>query len=338
MIRRREFVAFLGCATVALPVVASADEKSAMRRLAIAAPNTADVVERSRTTYWPPFFQKLREHGYVEGRNLAITRYSMAGPAQNYSALARGMIASNPDILIGFGGVGRELAKTTNSVPIVANMVDPVGMGLVKSLARPGGNLTEVTVDTGPRVWDKWVETLREFLPRLARVGTLSPRTSEVGGGAAEYVDKSLRETWGPKGVDIVSVLADPPFDEAAYRRTLTTAVTQRLDALVVGGAPQNFPQSAAIIAFAAEARLPTIYPAREFVDAGGLVAYAFDLVELFRVMGDQTAKILDGAKPGDIPIYQPTEFQLFLNLKTAKTLGIEMPTSLLVRADEVIE
>jgi putative tryptophan/tyrosine transport system substrate-binding protein len=336
--RRRELISMLGGTAVAWPLAVSADEKSAMRRIAIVAPNTADVTEKSHTTYWPPFFQALREHGYVEGRNLSISRYSMTGQTENYGSLAREMITANPDILIGFGGVGRELAKATNSVPIVANLVDPVGMGLVKNLARPGGNLTGVTVDTGPRVWDKWVETLREFLPHLARVGTLSPRTNEIGGGAAEYVDKSLRETWGPKGVDIISILADPPFDEAAYRRALSTAMTQRLDALVVGGAPQNFPQAATIISFAAEARLPAMYPARQFVDQGGLVAYAFDLIELFRQMGDQTAKILDGAKPGDIPIYQPTRFQLFLNLKTAKALGIEMPTSLLVRADEVVE
>jgi putative ABC transport system substrate-binding protein len=202
----------------------------------------------------------------------------------------------------------------------------------VASIARPGGNITGVTISGGLEIIGKRMGLLVEAMPKLSTVGYLASRPFwEDPRGAA------VREAAKQAGISLSPVMLST-FDEAEYQRVFRSMEQDRADAFMVSDEPENSINSETIVELAAKSRIPAIYPVRDYVEAGGLVAYSPDLVDIFRRVANLIDKILRGANPGDIPFYQPTKFELSINLKTAKALGLEMPAMLLGRADEVIE
>ena len=244
------------------------------------------------------------------------------------------MVRRNPDLIY---AVGPDLLlafkAATTTIPIVGLTGDPVALGIVPSLSRPGGNITGSSVDVGPDIWGKRLEILNEALPKLSRLGFIITTTSWGKRGLALLTEASRDRT-----ISLVGSPLDSPISEAAYRQALATMAQEGADAVFVGDEPEHFPHLRLIAELAERARLPTVYAWREGVEAGGFMAYAFELLDLFRHNADIIAKILAGAKPGDIPFYQARKFELSFNLKTAKALGIEIPGFLLARADAVIE
>jgi putative tryptophan/tyrosine transport system substrate-binding protein len=210
---------------------------------------------------------------------------------------------------------------------------DPIAEGIVSSLARPGGNITGVTITAGYEIGGKRLEVLREMVPSASRVAWLASRTQWDGPDGT-----SLREAAERSKVSLLGPPLDAPLDEAEYRRVFASMAQEGVDALIVNGQSENFINRRLIVELADEARLPAIYSFREFAEIGGLMVYGIDLPDIFRHAADQVAEIFKGAKPGEIPFYQPTKFELLVNLKTAKALGIQIPQSILARADEVIE
>jgi putative ABC transport system substrate-binding protein len=281
-----------------------------------------------------PFYKELRRLGYVEGQNLVVERFYGGGRAEHYPELARNVVRSNPDAI--FAQTSRmalDIKVVTATIPIVCVSSDPVALGIAESLARPGGNITGVSADAGLEIWDKRLQLLREAVPRISRVGILASRAwSESATGAA------VREAVRRAGMPLVSSPLEAPLQETEYRRVFAAMTQERADALIVGDQPENLTNQAVIVELAQEARLPAMYTYREHVESGGLIAYAFDVPEITRHAAQQIDQVLKGAKPGNIPFYQATKFELVINLKTAKALGLTIPPSLLARADEVIE
>jgi putative ABC transport system substrate-binding protein len=214
---------------------------------------------------------------------------------------------------------------------------DPVAAGFAASLARPGGNITGVSVDVGDELEGKRLEILKEAVPKTSRVAFLAPRHIWEGTSNVDSIH-NLREVARHLGVTLVGAPLDSPIQEPEYRRVFAAMAKEHVDALLVSDVPDNFTHRRLIVELVEKARLPAIYPWLDFVEIGGLMAYVIDLKEVWRRAADQVGQILKGAHPGEVPIYQPTTFELIINLKTARALSIEMPPLLLARADEVIE
>ena len=330
--RRRDFLAGLSLAATIRGVQAQQPER--VYRIAYVHP-ALPVAAMPEDPYFRVFFEELRRLGYTEGMNLAVARYSGEGRPERYTEVARDVVGSKPDII--FAQSTRMLLafkQATTAIPVVGTTVDPVGMGLVPSLAHPGGNITGIVTDFGIALSEaKRLEVLLEAVPGASRVGFLVPRAVwENPYGVA------VREVARQRGIPLVGALLDSPIEEAEYRRVFATMAQEHVDALIVGDIPEHFAYRRTIIDLAEANRLPTVYPIGEYARAGGLIAWGVEHVHLFRHAADTVDQILKGAKPGDIPFYQATTVELVINLKTAKALGIDMPPSLLARADEVIE
>jgi putative ABC transport system substrate-binding protein len=305
-----------------------------MKRIAYV--NSAGNVSRISVSGRPQsraFFEELSRLGYVEGQNLGVERYSGEGRTERYAELARDVVNTHPDLILAVGGrLSLDFKMATTTIPIVTIIIDPIAMGLVASIARPGGNITGVTISGGLEIIGKRMGLLVEAMPKLSTVGYLASRPFwEDPRGAA------VREAAKQAGISLSPVMLSA-FDEAEYQRVFRSMEQDRADAFMVSDEPENSINSETIVELAAKGRIPAIYPARDYVEAGGLMAYSPDLVDIFRRVANLIDKILRGANPGDIPFYQPTKFELSINLKTAKALGLEMPAMLLGRADEVIE
>jgi len=287
----------------------------------------------SGTRYYRVFFEELNRLGYVEDRNLGVERYSGEGRPERYAELARDVVNTRPDLILAVGArLSLDFKMATTTVPIVTMIVDPVALGLVTSIARPGGNITGVAIAAGLEIIGKRMGLLVEALPKLSTVGYLASRTFwEDPRGAA------TREAAKRAGVALSPAMLDA-YNEAEYQRVFKSMEQDRADALMLSDEPEHLTYRTTIVELAAKGRIPAIYTNRDFVEAGGLMAYSPDLTDIFRRAADVIDTILRGANPGDIPFYQPAKFELSINLKTAKMLGLEMPAMLLGRADEVIE
>ena len=280
------------------------------------------------------FFKELRRLGYIEGQNLLVERYSGDGRTERYAELAGDAVRSNPDLIFTFSArMAQHFRDTATTIPIVAFTTDPVASGLVPNLARPGGNITGVVPDVGMEFWNKELELLKVAVPTAHKVAYLTPRelwdnpTGTAIRKAAEQIE-----------IELLGALLNGPINEPEYRRVFAVMAQQRVDAVIVNDTPENYTYQRLITNLATNARLPAAYPNRSFVELGGLMAYGPDGIDLFRHAADQIDQILRGAKPGEIPFYQATNFELTINLKTAKSLGLTIPQSLLLRADEVIQ
>ena len=226
-----------------------------------------------------------------------------------------------------------DFKRGTTKIPLVALTGDPVAAGLVQNLARPGGNLTGVSVDTGPTIYVKRIALLREIFPAMSKLCciALRPQWENVMG-------PPLRTACDAAGIGLVSSLIDPPSSEAVYRDAIAQASRGGANAIMVADNPDTLQNRALIVRLIGAAGIPAMYSLPEFVDEGGLIAYSFDLVELNKRVANDIDAILRGANPGEIPYYQASKFELFVSLKTAKALGLTVPETLLASADKVIE
>jgi len=332
--RRRKFITLLGGAVAVWPLVARAQQPAKMKRIAcVISSGKVSMISVSGTRYYRVFFEELNRLGYVEDRNLGVERYSGEGRPERYAELARDVVNTRPDLILAVGArLSLDFKMATTTVPIVTMIVDPVALGLVTSIARPGGNITGVAIAAGLEIIGKRMGLLVEALPKLSTVGYLASRTFwEDPRGAA------TREAAKRAGVALSPAMLDA-YNEAEYQRVFRSMEQDRADALMLSDEPEHLTYRTTIVELAAKGRIPAIYTNRDFVEAGGLMAYSPDLTDIFRRAADVIDTILRGANPGDIPFYQPAKFELSINLKTAKMLGLEMPAMLLGRADEVIE
>jgi ABC-type uncharacterized transport system substrate-binding protein len=327
--RRRAFLALLGSASLVRPTAAVAEKARRVGMLMPFAEHDPEALIRVAA-----FSQKLQELGWVVGRNIRLeARWSGSDPASTRKAAAE-LAAAAPDVILAAGTPALvAIAKEPHHVPVVFVAVpDPVGQGLVAGLARPGGNATGFANLDLP-VDGKWLELLKSAAPAVTRVLLLFNPDAAADGGS-QFL-RLLGEAAGPLRLDSI---AGPVRGHDEIERAVETFAQQPGGALLV--LPDNLINAnrERIVALAEQHRLPAIYPSRAFVTAGGLLSYGVDVLDMYRGAATYVDRILKGAKPGDLPVQQPTRFELVVNLKTARALGLELPPSLLARADEVIE
>src|SRR6516165_11274299 len=269
----------------------------------------------------------------LEGQYLTVERYSGEGRPESYANLAREVIERNPDVIVASTDVIAQAARAANGVvPIVWIGGDPIQARLAASLARPGGNVTGVTVDAGMEIWGKRLRILKEVIPSASKVAFLAMRGQWEG-----PYGQQLREAGERLKISLIGM----PLQESTpseYQRAFAEIAHEQPGAIIVSSRGSLSPYRQLIVELVEKSRLPAMYPYRDYVNVGGLMAYEGDLGELGRRTADDVHEILKGAKPGDIPIYQPIKFELIVNLKTAAALGLTVPPSILARADEVIE
>jgi putative tryptophan/tyrosine transport system substrate-binding protein len=326
-VRRRDFITLLGGAAAAWPLAARAQQAGKLPTIGFLGAATPSVASQWLAT----FVQRLRDLGWVEGRNVAIEARWAEGRGDHSAQIAAEFVRLNVDLIVTWSTESALMAKRATSViPIVfAISTDPVGSGLVASLARPGGNATGLSVQTIDLA-GKRLELLREVAPKLGRLAILA--NVNVTDTAMEM--REIQATARQFGVDVATLEIRRAEDITPAFETLKV----QPDALFVVGDPLTFTNRIQINTLAQGAGLPTMYSIREFVAAGGLMSYGTNFPDLFRRSAEFSDKILRGAKPADIPVEQPIKFDLVINLKTAKALGLEVPPTLLARADEVIE
>ena len=333
--RRRELVAVLGGAAAVWPIAPRAQQSGKTHRIALLGSIfPALQMTEARDRNFKAFFAELRRLGYREGDNLVVERRSAEGDPRRFPGLAREIVSLGPDAIFTLNNPAvAALKAATAAIPIVALLYDPVGAGLAASLARPGGNITGFTYEAGLEILGKSISMLKEAVPSATKIAFLNARPFwEDRFGAA------WREAAALQGLTGVSAAYDYPGDEAELRRVFAEIKRDRVELLDVASTVETYRHRQLIVNLAAEARLPAIYAFREHVEAGGLMAYGVDFADMFRRAAGYVGQILNGARPGDLPIQQPTKFELVINAKTAKALGLTIPDSILVRADEVIE
>ena len=326
----------LGLAVLRAPMGAEAQQPSGRSyRIAIAHPSTpvADMTE-SASPYYKVLFFELRQLGYVEGQNLVVERLTAEGHTGRFPEFAGEVVQRRPDLILASSSrLIRHLKAATTTIPIVGITGDPVAAGIVENLARPGGNITGFTATPGDEIYAKYIQLLREAVPRASRVAFLGPRASWDGRDG-----RVMREAAQRGGLWLVGIPLNDPIQEPEFRRAFAAIARERVNALIVSNDPETITHRRVIAALAVEGRLPTIAPVREFVMAGALMSYGVDLSHLLRDVAQYIDRILQGANPGDLPYQQPSKFELFVNQKTATILGLRIPPSLLLRADQVIE
>jgi putative ABC transport system substrate-binding protein len=326
-IRRREFITLIGGAAVAVPHIARSQQPQKLSTIGFLGASAPSVASQ----WLAAFVQKLRDLGWVEGRNVTIDVRWAEGRRDRAAEIAAAFVELKVDIIVTWGIASTLAAKQMTSVVAIvfATAADPVGAGLVATLARPGGNVTGLSVQNIDLA-GKRLELLREAVPEFHRlaimanvsVPTYATELSEVEGNARRL------------GLDVTALEIRREEDIALAFEDLKS----RADALFVVGDPLTFTHRTQLNTLAQGARLATMYATRGHVTAGGLMSYGTNFPALFRRAADFVSRILHGAKPADIPVEQPTKFDFVINLKTAKALGLEVPPTLLARADEVIE
>ena len=325
--KRREFITLLGGAAAVWPMAVRAENPSKLPTIGFLGAATPAVASQ----WVNAFVKRLAELGWIEGRTVAIEYRWADARAERYAEIAAEFVALKVDVIVTWASAPVLAAKqATTLVPIVfAAQMDPVGAGVVTSLARPGGNVTGMSIqqtDTS----GKRLELLREVVPGLRRLAILG----NVGAPGAVLEMNELNATARTLGLEVTK----REIRQAEEIAPAVAALKGRVDALYVATDPLVFNNRIPINVLAQDARLPTIYGSREYVEAGALMSYGPNWTDLFRRAAEQVNKILRGAKPADIPVEQPTKFDLVLNLKTAKALGLELSPTLIARADEVIE
>jgi putative ABC transport system substrate-binding protein len=331
--RRRAFMLLLGGAAVAAPLRGVAAQNDSVRRIAVLMPfDEGDPEGRHRLEV---LREALRQLGWSDGRNLRIDVRWLAGdPAASARDRAAELVRLKPEVVLTASTPAvAAMSRATSTIPIVfANVADPVGSGFVASLARPGGNVTGFA-NFDPAMASKWLELLKELAPATSRVLLLYNPETSPGGGV--YFQRAFEAAGRSSGVTPV---AAPVHDLAEIESTLSVAGDAPQSGLVAMVDVFLITHRDAIVALATRHRLPAIYPFREFAAAGGLLSYGASLLEAYRRSAGYVDRILRGAHPSELPVQQPTTFELVINLKAAKALGLAIPPVLLARADEVIE
>ena len=328
MIRRREFITLLGGTAVAWPLGLRAQQQSTP------VIGLLGVTSREADARLVPFRQALKEAGYVEGQNVAIEYRWAQGQNDQLPELAADLVRRQVTVIAAPGSTPATLAAkaATPTIPIVFEIAsDPVQLGLVASLARPGGNITGVT-SLNAEVGPKRLELLHELLPTATVVGLLVNPTNP---NLAEPTTKNLQAAARTLGLQVHVLHAS---SDAELDAVFATLLRVRAGGLVIGADPFFSSRLEQLAALTVRHAVPTVYQTREFTAAGGLMSYGASFTDTFRAVGIYTGRILRGDKPADLPVQQTTKVELFLNLKTAKALGLEVPRTLIARADEVIE
>jgi putative ABC transport system substrate-binding protein len=327
--KRREFINLLGGAAVAWPLVARAQQPGKVHRVAFVSA-ASPVSELAGGNLGRAFVQGLAALGHVEGSNLMLEWRSAEGRYERVPQIIRELLSMNVDVIVtGTSSLTHAAKEVTQTVPIVMIGATPVERGVVQSLARPGGNVTGLTIDIDLEIFAKRLELLKELLPGIARVAFLWP------GRKLQAAEPQIVAA-AASALGVKLVLAE--FTDTDFADAFALIARERPDALFVSHGAATLASRHLIAEFAAEHRLPAMYSFREAVEVGGLMAYGVDLADLFRRAAGYVDRILKGAKPTELPVERPTKFQLVINLKTAKALVLTVPDTLLARADEVIE
>jgi putative tryptophan/tyrosine transport system substrate-binding protein len=331
-VRRREFIAVVGSAT-AWPLSASAQSTSKVCRVGLIVSGGQD--------FWEPdfklpnvraFYDGLRDLGYVEGHNLVLKRRSAEGKGNKRAGeIGTELVRDGIDIIVvDTGSMAKEMMGVTNRVPILmAASLDPVAQGIVTNLARPGGNVTGFSIQAGPEFDTKRMQLLKDTVPSLSRVAFLGLR-----GDWENTTGKALRSVAESQALKLFFAEATP----TNYADALALIAKERPDGFIVAANPASWFNRHTIIAFALQHRVPAMFQDRELVDDGGLMSYSVNYPDLWRRVAGYIDRIFKGEKPGELPIQQPTNFELVINLKTARAIGLEIPAPVLAQAAEVIE
>jgi ABC-type uncharacterized transport system substrate-binding protein len=323
--QRREFIALVGGA-VAMPLAARAQQNERPRRIGVLQPFTKDSPESARIA---AFLQEMQRLGWIDGRNLQV---EYRWETSDLRKAATELVALSPEvILVSSTPAVSALQQATRTIPVVFTQVaDPVSAGIVASLAKPGGNLTGFMV-FDYEIAAKWLELLREIAPSVTRVGVVRDPSVTASIGQLSAIQSAAR-------VSRVEVVPLGGRDSKDVERTITDFARGANCGLIAAASPLINISSKLIISLAAQHRLPATYPFRSFVVDGGLIGYGPDPIDSHRQAAGYVDRILRGEKPADLPVQTPTKFDLTINLKTAKALGLKVPPSLLSRADEIIE
>jgi putative ABC transport system substrate-binding protein len=325
-VRRRGFITLFGSAAATWPLAARAQQPGKLPTVGLLLAGTAS----SHGPWFAALAQRLRELGWIEGRTIAVEYRSAEGRRERFAEIAAEFVRLKVDVIVATGSAAPEVMHATSVIPVVfALWGDPIGSGYIASLARPGRNATGLSMQSTD-IAGKRLELLREVIPglrRLAILGHFGNPNNVLELGEVQAAARTLGLEVAPSDVQRAEDIA-PAFE----------ALKGRADAVYVCNDPLFLTNRIRINILAQGARLPTMYGFREHVETGGLMSYGSNFPDLFRRAGEYVDKILRGAKPGDIPVEQPTKFHLVINLTTAKALGLEVPAMLLARADEVIE
>jgi len=324
--RRREFITLIGAA--AWPLVARAQQPDRMRRIGV----LMNVDNANQRAVYAAFLQALQQLGWTDGNNVRIDVRWAGGHASQIDKYATDLVAHAPDVIVATGTAAMvPLMHATRTVPIVfTNVADPVGAGFVDTMARPGGNATGF-IQFDYSLSGKWLELLKQIAPEVTRVAVL--RDPNIPSGIGQFaVIQSVAPSVG------VEVSAINVRDPAEIEHAVTDFARSRNGGLILTASALAIANSKIIISLAAKYKLPTVYYRRYFVDSGGLISYGYDVFQLYRGAAGYVDRILKGERPADLPVQAPTKYELIINLKTAKALGLEVPPTVLARADEVIE
>jgi putative ABC transport system substrate-binding protein len=327
-LKRREFITLLGGAAT-WPITARAQQGERMRRIAVLL--STGEGDPQRQAQLAAFVQRLMELGWTDGRNARLDIRWSAGDADVARKYATELVALAPDVALTDTSYSvATLQQATRTVPIVfAGVIDPVGAGFVESMARPGGNSTGF-IAFEYAIGAKWLESLKEIAPQVTRAAVL--RDSTIAAGIGQFA--AIQAT-APIGIELSAIGL---HDAGAIEPAVAAFARVPNGGLVVTASPFAGNHPDLIVALAARYKMPAVYPFRYFVSAGGLMSYGPDLVSQFRPAAQYVDRILKGEKPADLPVQAPTKYELVLNLKTAKALGLDIPATVLARADEVIE
>jgi len=337
--RRRDFIGLVGgaalCSNAARGQQNSpiAQHPTTKKRLAMVSPagRAADIGTEGAGL---AFFDELKRLGYVEGKNLIVERYSGEGRLERYESLAHEVIDTKPDLINSIGApLTLRFKAATNTIPIIAMTGDPIRFGIVSNIARPGGNITGVSTDAGVEIWAKRLEMLAEAVPKLVKAVFISTPGGWNGAGG-----KATQEAAKKLGISLASAPVGSPVTEAEYRRVFDSIQRDQVDGIIFSAEFEHYPHRFLLAQLLQQIRLPAMHDTSQYVEAGGLMSYSLDAKAAVRTIAQQAAEILKGANPGDMPYVQVVRFELVINLKTAKALGLELPATLLARADRVIE
>ena len=328
-IGRRQFVSALGGGMIAWPLAARAQQGQRMRRIGVLLPVAAD--DPDPLAFYAAFVQRLQQLGWTDGRNVRIDTRWGAGNAADLRKYATELVALAPDVILAVGVSVEPLLEATRTVPIVFTIVpDPVGSGFVDSLSRPGGNATGFLMFEYS-LCGKWPELLKEIAPGVTRAAVL--RDAAVAAGIGQF---AVIQSVAPSvGVEVSPVNVR---DAAEIERAVAAFARSGNGGLILTASALSVVHRDLIIALAARHKLPAVYHQRLFVAAGGLISYGPNFLDQFRQAAGYVDRILKGEKPADLPVQAPTKYELVINLKTAKALGLTVPQLILARADEVIE
>ena len=323
---RRRFITALPGSLLIARSVAQAQSGARVYRVGFLLGSSRESV----ATLFDALREGLRELGYVEGRNVAFEQRYAAAQTDRLPALAAELVRLRPDVIVTGSSIHvAAVRRATTTIPVVMVFTaDPVGAGFVESLARPGGNITGLSADASPELWAKYLTFLREIVPRLSRVGVMGQTSSQVEFAQLEAASRKV-----DIALEVVDLHAPADFDEA-----FAAMMRARVGALIVVVSPLTYFLKERIAEAALKSRLPTISNADQYAEAGLLMSYGPALTDLYRKAATFVDKILHGTSPADLPVEQPTKFELVVNLRTARGLGVSIPQSMLLRANQTIQ